>query len=290
MEKKTETAEQFKPYELEKRPPLCKKFTNLHLEGDLDIVTEKQEKFKPYQVPERPVIRKKSTNLHLEGALTLSPEYRSEYVNHKNVERTKLVLPTNNLKPDGSYEDIPQTQSPFVHTLHPVIPHLRESVNSPCPSRPCSRPPSGLDRERRGTLHTQLSRSHQNLFTSDTRMDILNKNAYIDGDDRCKTPVKTRRAAQQDQTRPKTPSRDFVSSYFSERSHQHQRKSNELFSSDGEVSLMMFVCSTILVHIVYLSCKYACTYYFHIYKRKVTYTLHMKLKTFKFMLFVGEII
>lgn len=76
METKTETTDQFIKYDKMERPSLCRKFTNLHLEGDLDIKTEKQEKFVPFDVKPRPPLKKKSTNLHLEGDHSLIPEYR----------------------------------------------------------------------------------------------------------------------------------------------------------------------------------------------------------------------
>lgn len=86
MDIKTENRDKYVPFEPQKRPPLYKKDTNLHLEGSLDLLTEKRQKFLPFEVHERPSATKREANLHLEGDLQLQPEYREAYVEYK-VER-----------------------------------------------------------------------------------------------------------------------------------------------------------------------------------------------------------
>lgn len=126
MDINTENREKYIPYDIVPRPPLCKKFTNLHLEGDLNIMTEKQEQFVPYKVEKRPPLIKKQTNLVIEGEIDLLPEYRREFIEYK-IERPKMSLPVNNLKTDGFYDVVSDVSPAFQRQIHPQIPNLRRS-------------------------------------------------------------------------------------------------------------------------------------------------------------------
>nr|CAI5866189.1 unnamed protein product [Callosobruchus analis] len=109
---KTENRETFVKYDHVERPPLCKKFTQLHLEGSFDFSTDNMRSYPLHEYQQRPSLVRKSTNLNLEGDLTLTPEYRREY-------------------------HIPEEK--FKTKLQPVIPFLRESSESRGGSRPTSR-------------------------------------------------------------------------------------------------------------------------------------------------------
>lgn len=126
MERKTETQEKYCKFDRQERPPLCKKNTNLHLEGDLDITNIYVENYPKYEPQKRPTLTKHDTNLKITGDLTMNPEYREVFIEYKH-EKQKPTIPKNNLITDGFFRTSSDESKTILHDSHHQIPFLREN-------------------------------------------------------------------------------------------------------------------------------------------------------------------